>query len=442
MKITRVIALSIVTGAIGVPAAQAQSGTPSEFPPASYKGKQYVDSKGCVFIRAGIDGNVTWVPRVNRSRKQLCGQQPTVVAGTTSAPTQSGPAPEQITIPASQRPATPTATPTRTNPPAAVASTTAPTAPAPTKPQRPTTTTTRVQSAPVQTAPAPAKPAPQPVAAAPVARTTAPAAQTQGGCSNASALSQQYTNKGARCGPQAESPITYGNGSGISPQSSLQLTPNTRIVPTHVYQDRRHSQNLDAPEGFRTVWTDDRLNLRRAERGLKPAVVSGTVEVPQGYVLAGRDDDRLNTQRGLRTAAGDVQTDMIWTRTVPRTLVALPLDRPVITLPASTARSRAEAEEDLVLRLSTRSAPETEVATPSEMPKRYVRAATFADPAVARETAQSLAAEGLPVRLGSVTRRGQAYRVVLAGPFQGEAAANRALVQVRASGYSGARISR
>lgn len=435
MKITRVIALSIAVGAFGVATVQAQSGPPAEFPPASYKGKQYVDSKGCVFIRAGIDGNVTWVPRVSRSRKQLCGQQPTVVAGTTRAPTQSGPAPELITLPTSQQAAAPK--PTQPRPATAVASTSAPTTPAPTKPQRPAPS---VRSAPAAAVPVRVtKPKPQSVAAVPAVRTTVPAAQATSGCSNASALSQQYINKGARCGPQAEAPVTYGTGSGIGPQSSLRLAPNTRVVPTHVYQSRRHSQALTTPAGYRRVWDDDRLNLHRAERGLKPAVISGNVDVPPGFVLANRGDDRFNTQRSFRTAAGDEQTDLIWTRTVPRELVELPLDRSVITLPTTTARSQAEAEENLVLHLSTRSAP---VPVKASTPPRYVRAATYADPAAARNAAQSLAASGLSVRLGSVTRKGQVYKVVLAGPFGAGAAAETALTQVRAAGFSGARLSK
>ncbi|WIY25339.1 SPOR domain-containing protein [Parasedimentitalea psychrophila] len=444
MMITRVIALTIAAGTFGLSAVPSQSqaqsqssaGLPAEFPPASYRGKQYVDSKGCVFIRAGIDGNVTWVPRVSRSRKQLCGQQPTAVAGATRSPSQGGPAPQLITLPASQQPSTPAPAPAPTRPATAVASTSAPTTPAPTKPQRPSAT---ASAAPVAAPVRAAKPAPQSaVAAAPaVSAARAPvataASPASGGCANASALSQQYTNQGARCGPQAVSPVTFGTGSGVGPQSSLRLTPNTRVVPTHVYQARRHSQAVTPPSGYRAVWQDDRLNLQRAERGLKPAIISGMVQVPAGYVLASREDDRLNSQRATRTAEGDAQSDLIWTRTVPRKLVALPLDRPVVSLPTSAAVSQAEVSENLVLHLSTRSAP---------APRRYVRAATFSDPAAARAAAQGLAARGLSVRLGSVTRKGKMYKVVLAGPYTDTAAAEAALTNVRAAGYSGARLSK
>lgn len=442
MKITRVIALSIVAGTFGMSSAQAQSqaqslgqaGPPAEFPPASYQGKQYVDSQGCVFIRAGVDGNVTWVPRVSRSRKQLCGYQPTVVAGTTRSAPQSDPAPQLITLPANQQPAAPAATAlTDTTPTPSVTSSKAPRAPAPTKPQRPATTAAR--SAP------PVKPASQPVAVVPAApRATTLAEQRLNDCSNVSALGQQYSNNGARCGPQAESPVTYG--SGVGAKSSLRLTPNTRVVPTHVYQARRHSQGLTVPAGYRAVWQDDRLNLHRAERGLKPAVVAAVTDVPAGFVLANREDDRLSTQRAMRTAAGDAQSDLIWSRTVPRKLVARPLDRSVVTLSSRAARSQAEAHQNMVLRLSTRSAPGAEQVIAAPKSRRYVRAATFADPAAARIAAQGLAASGLPVRLGSLTRKGKVYKVVLSGPFNTDSAANAALSQVRAAGYSGARLSK
>jgi len=80
MKLTKLVAIAIFSSAMAATAASAQTrpgSEPAEFPPASFLGKQYVDSKVCVFIRAGIDGNTSCVPRVTRSRTGVCGFKPT-----------------------------------------------------------------------------------------------------------------------------------------------------------------------------------------------------------------------------------------------------------------------------------------------------------------------------------------------------------------------------
>ena len=54
--------------------------TPAELPPPDYAGQQYVDSKGCLFMRAGrTPESEVWVPRVTREGKPLCDNPPSGV---------------------------------------------------------------------------------------------------------------------------------------------------------------------------------------------------------------------------------------------------------------------------------------------------------------------------------------------------------------------------
>jgi hypothetical protein len=57
-------------------AAVAEPLRPAELPPPGYAGLQYVDSKGCMFVRAGSATEVLWVPRVSRQGVPICGNPP------------------------------------------------------------------------------------------------------------------------------------------------------------------------------------------------------------------------------------------------------------------------------------------------------------------------------------------------------------------------------
>lgn len=182
---------------------------PVDLPPPSFAGNEYVDGRGCVFTRARIDGNVTWLPRTNAARQQVCGMAPTL-------------------------------------------------------------TPTRLAKAPVAT-------------------------------------------------------------SGARGAAHPTVAPEPRVIARHVYDNRQNTLVAAVPHGYRSAWSDGRLNPHRTEMTLAPSVVHARANPPRGFT-PGWGDGRLNPDRGTRTAAGDAQTDRIWTRTVPRTLRPVPTDVPVVRI--------------------------------------------------------------------------------------------------------------
>lgn len=142
MRLAIWAALAMVCGMDAGAQTLATQGPPAEVPPASYTAPQYVDSRGCVYVRAGIGSLINWVPRVNRDRRHLCGFEPSL----TEAP---APQPTPVAAPVITVPVAAPKAPARVIPPAPVIAE-APRVLAPVAPT-PVPRSPRVISAPVLT---------------------------------------------------------------------------------------------------------------------------------------------------------------------------------------------------------------------------------------------------------------------------------------------------
>lgn len=440
MKLSRIFAVAVIGTSLGWGAAHAQSfssmDAPAEFPPAKYTGKQYVDSRGCVYIRAGIDGDVTWVPRVSRDRKVICGFKPTYdtpVAGTLRAPKVSN---NVVQIAPAAAPTQSTTTSKAKTTTAATTATATKTTVAPTVKTSTKTTTSQTKSVgtPMKTtaiAVPPAKsvvvktPTVAPAAVAPAARRTVAEPPRNSGVSSPCRSGQStYKGMAVRCGPQAQSPVTPGVGGPISEPPKMRfnsdssqlrrdvpgtivtadtVSPNTRVLPRHVYE----------------------ANLTYAY----------SAPVPDGYRLA-FEDGRLNQKRALMTIAGKTKMDQIWTQTVPRRLIPRKIsDAPATIRAATDARANNVGLGDVAV-VSTRSEPRQKSLRLAGTP--YVQAGTFSDVNSAQTAAQKLRRSGLPVRIGTFERNGVTQRLVLAGPFSSSDAAQHALKTAQVAGFGSA----
>lgn len=488
MRTSRLVSILVLSTVLSATAGHAKTlrdaEQPAEFPPRSYSGKQYVDSQGCIYVRAGVGDAVTWVPRVSRSRQVVCGYQPSLAgASQRSLPVISDPvapaAPRTQTV-AAPRPHTPSA-PVR---PAAAAVVAAPAvavpaqrtnastpwwkhkpspAPEPTvwvnAPAATVATTTTASAAPRSSAAAPtawwaqkpsagpqptvfvnaSSPAPSPASApAPQPQTVAvrSVSSLSAACPNAEVISKRYIGSGnryaVRCGPQNDHPGSYGVGPAqLRPVQTASLAPSATAV------------------------TGTRNTATRIQVATGPAYTSAIpvapVQIPKGYKAAW-DDGRLNPSRGQGTALGQAQMAQVWTNTVPRQLVTGNTGRDV-TLAATHQNLIQQRNGSQVSASSQRArtrvvkarAPATQAAaaaptrnTTAPAAFRYVQVGTFGVPANAQATAARLQNMGLPVRFANFTQKGRPLKIVLAGPFSSQAQLNQALSSARRAGFKDA----
>ncbi|MEM6589846.1 MAG: SPOR domain-containing protein [Pseudomonadota bacterium] len=411
MKYLTVVAAAAIAATgwtTDVDAQTSPKAVPAEFPPASFTGRQYVDSTGCVFIRAGIDNDVSWVPRLTRGRQQVCGFQPSLSA--------SAIAQVNALRAAAPEPATTTAAATPAPAPAP--------APAPRVVRAPATPAPAAKPATAAPAPAaaPAKPKAKPKPA-PVATTTA-RAKVPSACSGRSALAQQFlsSRRGAvRCGPQTQPHVTIKDGPP-SPDATVYTfqghpratthghatsSGQVRVAPKHVYEEQLAStEGVSVPEGFEVVW----------------------------------DDDRLNPKRAHQTFAGKAQMEQIWTKRVPRTL------KPAAVSAGSHVSYAAGGVSDAAKPEVSRAATVPSAAALAEDTRRashrYVQVGAFSDQAGAQRAAQRLANSGLPTKLGKHRQGAQTYTLVVVGPYKTQGALDGGLARVRGMGYAGATLKR
>ncbi len=377
----RLSVVLIAAMAAGAGAADAQNlrnaDEPAEFPPESFTGRQYVDSRGCVYIRAGFDGAVTWVPRVDRGRNVVCGFQPTQT-GPRTVPTVADapvttPAPVPRTVVAAPAPV-----------------------PAP---------------APIVTAPPPTATTTATVRVVPRAGSTATTTVCPGVSGVSAAYMQPSNGLPVRCGPQAESPYGRSNpGSGSI-------------------------EDLSPPPGYRTVdFGDDRLNPDRGVQtldGWTQMSLVWTQTVPRRLIDVSTGQDVTGKYPTLQYPFTTLQQQRIAAETGAPVKLVLPngdvARAVVVSGPAPTVTET---------RISTKSV-EPGSAAPASSP--FVQAGRYTDDAAARAAVLRLQQAGLPVKIGKGTSNGKPFQIVVAGPYTTEAALQAGLSAVRALGFSDAR---
>lgn len=445
MKFTRFIAIGVIAASLGIHAAGAKTlanaDGPAEIPPASFKGKQYVDSRGCVYIRAGIDGRVNWVPRVTRDRKVICGFRPTLgAASQVAAAAAPKPAQKPVQITLEPEPtAKPAPAPKPTPKPARVAVKEAPkpapavsqvAAPKPaakpaTKVSRPAPVAAPAPRPVVKKAKKPAKPAPAP---------SVQVAENGHGCSNFSRISaqlMQHSDYPVRCGPQAANPSAFTGryNTRLPAVRGPALNGDTMNLQgegvRHGPQDEspaqfkgRYNTRLPASPGpiryQESMKRQDPALVRRRQvatnyrSGFTPTpqaqVGAAMPQIPPGYRPAWKDD-RLNPYR------------------------------------AQSVKIVTQQAEQPAQRISTRSAP----AQPSlkrDVIRASVQVGVYRDRASAQTIARKVRRMGLPVRIGILNRGNEELRLVLAGPFNTDSGLTAALGKVKRAGYGNAVIRR
>ena len=448
MSMSRICTAAVLAVGFGtqVLAQSSNLALPAEFPPASYAANQYVDSSGCAFIRAGLSGAVTWVPRVNRDRLQLCGFQPSLSGSAETAMAENAaeianapvisiatPAPQPRVMASTATEIADVGMPIET-----VASLTTPPPPMPVSPRVIDVPATYAAPAPVVISPP----------SAPVLRMTMAEI-----CADMEATGQRYMNAvtgmPVRCAPQTQPVLTSSISAPASP--SLPFAPTLSAPPMAPPIALSGTAAMVSLGGERMSLAalcqiSDATGTRYLNAATGIAVRCGPqVQSPSGLTApytgitapyAGSLVARTTTVPALDNVPAPQAIQRAAPVSPPPGYQAVWDDgrlNPNRGLPEGNAQALAQAQTAAAVTISSMIVPQATVSG-----HRYVQVGTFADPANAERTAARLQAMGLPVGFANITHNGTAMRVVAAGPF-GEAAALQAALQAaRSAGFSDA----
>ncbi|KEO61015.1 SPOR domain-containing protein [Thioclava indica] len=413
MRFGGVLTATLFGAVMGASGAMAQSYSPEETPPASFKGRQYVDSAGCVFVRAGYGDATKWVPRINRDRTAVCGFKPSLPA--TKVATA---APVQVAAP---KPVIAKAAPAPKMAPKMAAPVTRSYAPARRATKAPMATIASNMMPEARHSNSPYYPV----------KTLAPRAVAQAAATNPAISQRGYASPYSVTGDQRMSaaparqrysaPMQVASTSvcaDLDPVAQAYMQPSDGRAVRCGPQDAIFAP---VPRGQVAVAQPVVQQIPRevSVGGLAPIVT--TSSEPAGGWEPAFKDGRLNPYRGPRTQAGDAQMAQRWNTKTPMGLVPTAKQQ-VIYVPVARASSKSVAPAA------------TQTRQPVMSGKRFVQVGSFGVPSNAAAAKARLRALGLPVATG----RSGGLTVIYAGPFAAPSALHNALAQARRAGFTDA----